>query len=58
MDKRTDLTPQKPEVPTLGHEPGDRMKSLSDMFYLFYLWDDIQIIWKNGSFRNRENLQY
>ena len=41
MAKRTDgikfLTPKHPQVPPLRHDPGDRMKILFDMYYIFYL---------------------
>ena len=29
--------PQPHKFPPLGHDPGDRMKILSDMFYIFHL---------------------
>ena len=28
--------PQSPKVPPLGHDPGNRMKILSDMFCIFH----------------------
>ena len=34
--------PQRPKVPPLGHDQGDRMKFLFDMFYIFYLWEHTQ----------------
>ena len=30
------LIPQHPQVPPLGHDPGDRMKIPSNMFYIFH----------------------
>ena len=34
--------PQYPQVPPLGHDPGDRIKNLSDMFSIFHLWEHTQ----------------
>ena len=34
--KITPWAPQRPEVPPLGHDPGDRMKIPSDMFCVFH----------------------
>ena len=34
--------PQRPKVPPLGHDPGNRMRILSDMFCIFLLWEHIQ----------------
>ena len=34
--------PQYPQVPPLGHDPGDRMKILFDVLYIFHLWKDTQ----------------
>ena len=31
-----------PQCPPLGHGPGDRIKILSDMFCIFYLWEHRQ----------------
>ena len=31
-----------PEVPPLGHDPGNQIKIPSDMFYIFHLWEDTQ----------------
>ena len=31
-----------PRVPPLGHDPGDRIKIPSDMFYIFHLWEHTQ----------------
>ena len=42
-DKQTDLTSQLPQVPPLRHDPGDRMKIPSDMFYIFYLQKKIPL---------------
>ena len=36
------LAPQRPKVPSLGHDPDDRMKILSDMFCIFHLWEHTQ----------------
>ena len=33
--------PQCPKVPPLGHDQGDRIKILSDMFCIFHLWEHI-----------------
>ena len=35
-------TPLYPQIPALGHDPGDGMKILSNMFYIFHLWEDTQ----------------
>ena len=35
--------PQHPQLPTLGYDPGDRMKIWFDMFYILYLLEHIQI---------------
>ena len=35
-------TPTVPPSPTPGHDPGGRMKILSDMLYIFHLWEDTQ----------------
>ena len=29
-----------PKVQPLGHDPSDQMKILSNMFYIFHLWED------------------
>ena len=34
--------PRYPQVPPLGHDPGDGMKIPSDMFYILQLWEDTQ----------------
>ena len=34
--------PKCPKVPPLGHDPGDRIKILSDMFCIFHLWKHTQ----------------
>ena len=47
-DKQTDLTPKHPQVPTLGHDPGDQMKIPTDMFYIFYLCEGIQSLVKKS----------
>ena len=44
-EKKIFLTPQPPcisQVQPLGHAPGDGMKILSNMFYIFHLWEDTQ----------------
>ena len=32
------LTPKHPQVPPLGHDPGNKMKIMFDMYSIFYLW--------------------
>ena len=34
--------PQRPKVPPLGHDLGDRLKIPSDMFCIFHLWEHTQ----------------
>ena len=36
------LTPPAPTSPTPGHDPGNRMKILSNMFSIFYLCEHTQ----------------
>ena len=36
-DKQTDLTPQLPQVPLLGHDPGEQMKFPAEIF-LYHLF--------------------
>ena len=38
------LTPQHPP---LGYDLGDKMKSTSNMFYIFHLWEDHKVWFKN-----------
>ena len=39
----TPKPPRYPKVLPLGHGPGGQMKILSDMFYIFHLWEDIKL---------------
>ena len=32
-------TPSAPQVPLLGHDPGDRIKIPSNMFCILHLWE-------------------
>ena len=36
------LNPQYPKVPPLGHDPGNRVKLLFELFYISYLREHTQ----------------
>ena len=40
--------PRYPQVRPVGHDPGDRIKIPSDMFYIFHLWEDSQSLVKKS----------
>ena len=39
------LTHPAPTSPTPGHDSGNRMKILFNMFFIFYLWEHTQRVW-------------